>query len=95
MDEDIVQFFGVMMVLLSTGLIGYAGITLISAMQRRLGRLPEPGLHPDEVEAIRLQLEEAEQTRLRLAELEERVDFAERLLAQHQEGPRIGGGGDS
>jgi hypothetical protein len=92
MDEDIVQFFGVMMVLLSTGLIGYAGFTLIGALKRRLDRVESPGLNPDELEALRLQAEEGEQLRVRLGEIEERLDFAERLLARQQEAPRIGEG---
>ncbi|MFN0181605.1 MAG: hypothetical protein ACKVZ0_22565 [Gemmatimonadales bacterium] len=92
MNSDVWTFFGVMMSLLSVGLLGYAGFTLISGLQRRLNRSPLPGLNPDEVEALRAQLEENEHLRERLGELEERVDFAERLLAQRQEAPRIGGG---
>ncbi len=90
MDEDIVQFFGVMMVMLSTGLIGYAGVALIGAVKRRLDRVDSPGLNPDELEALRLQAEEGEQLRARLSEVEERLDFAERLLANQREPPRIG-----
>lgn len=89
MDSDVVQFFGVMMALLTTGLLGYAGFTLIGALQKRLGQRSDPGLNPDELEALRFQLEDAEQLRNRVAELEERVDFAERLLAKHQEPARL------
>ncbi len=83
--EDILKFFGVMVALVSAGMFAYGGVTLIQAMQRRLERKHLPGLHPDELDAFRLQVEEGDQMRLRLAELEERVDFAERLLARHEE----------
>ncbi len=92
MDEDIVKFFGVMMAMLSTGLIGYTGFTLIGALKRRLNRVDSPGLNPDELEALRLQAEDGEQLRARLGEIEERLDFAERLLARQSEAPRLGEG---
>ena len=93
MDDDVIRLFGVMMVFLSTGLIGYAGVTLLGAVKRRLNRADSPGLNPDELEALRLQAEEGEQLRLRVGELEERLDFAERLLARHREAPQVGEGG--
>lgn len=37
---------------------------------------------------------ELDQVRLQVAELAERLDFAERLLAQQREAPRVGPGGD-
>lgn len=92
MSSDVWTFFGVMMSLVSTGLVAYAGISLIGGLRHRVNRSSAPGLNPDEVEALRAQLEENEHLRQRLGELEERVDFAERLLAQHQDPPRIGGG---
>ncbi|HEX9690954.1 MAG TPA: hypothetical protein VGA22_02525 [Gemmatimonadales bacterium] len=44
-----------------------------------------------EVESLQLSVEAAEMLEGRVAELEERLDFAERLLAQHDQ-PRLGGG---
>ncbi len=38
--------------------------------------------------------EELEQVRRELAELAERLDFAERMLAQQREAPRVGPGGE-
>ena len=77
------KFFMVMMALMTTGLVGYAGITAIDAFRRRLSRnTPPPGLDPDEVELVRAQLAETEQLRARVAELEERLDFTERMLGQ-------------
>jgi len=43
----------------------------------------------DEISELRQNLETMQN---RVAELEERVDFAERLLAKHREGDRLSGG---
>ena len=45
----------------------------------------------EEVTQLHAQLAEVEAMQGRLAELEERVDFAERLLAQHREPGRLKG----
>jgi len=45
----------------------------------------------DEVERLRLRLDQLEEQGLRMQELEERLDFAERMLAQHANRPIIGG----
>ena len=87
--SEIAKFAGVMMTLMMTGLFGYAGITLINAIQRRSKR---PGLDPGDLEEIRDRLAELEPLPSRVAELEERLDFTERLLARQQEPPRIEGG---
>lgn len=42
------------------------------------------------LEDIQLRLSELDQLTQRLSELEERVDFTERLLAQQREEPRLG-----
>ncbi|MFI5234647.1 MAG: hypothetical protein ACHQXA_02960 [Gemmatimonadales bacterium] len=64
---------------------------------RRVNRRPAAGvgLTSGEADAIRVRLEDLELLHARLAELEERVDFAERLLARPPEGEsarRIEGG---
>jgi hypothetical protein len=46
----------------------------------------------DELRIVQDRLERIEFGDDRIAELEERVDFAERLLAQHREAPRVDGG---
>jgi hypothetical protein len=71
MDSDILNFFGVMMTLVVTGVAGYAGIVLVAGLQRRVSR--------------------GTVLRERVAELETRLDFAERLLSQRSEASRIGG----
>jgi hypothetical protein len=69
-----------------------AGIFLISrplvgALARRIGRDPAPPAVPDAVvEELRADLEDAHR---RIAGLEERVDFAERMLAKQREPERL------
>lgn len=67
---------------------------LMRALARRLeGRTHDPELRA-EIEELRMRLHELEGQQLRVAELEERVDFAERLLTQGRvEVPRMPGGG--
>ncbi len=92
MDPDIVKFFGVMMTLMTVGLLGYGGVLVIQGLQSRLGRSHQASsLNPDEVEALRAELGEVEQLRARMVELEERVDFAERLLARLPEPIKLPG----
>lgn len=43
----------------------------------------------ERLEALEAKVEELEQSQRRLAELEERVDFAERLLARQNESERL------
>jgi len=58
---------------------------LFLALARRVeGRAADPALH-GEVEHLRDQVAELEPLRGRLQELEERVEFAERLLAQRRD----------
>ena len=62
---------------------------LIRAFARRLeGRGAAAELQV-EVETLRSRLDQLEQAQTRVAELEERVDFAERLLAQSREPDRL------
>ena len=75
-----------------------AGFTIIlwpfmRAIARRIeGKPRENPALLDEVEQMRARMTEVEALQHRLAELEERVDFAERLLAQRHEPQRLGGG---
>jgi Tfp pilus assembly protein PilN len=89
MDQDILKFFGVMMTLVMTGVIGYTGVVLVNSVHRRITRRRAADLEPGELDAIRAQLADVDELRARLSELEERLDFAERLLAQQAEAPRI------
>ncbi|MGH7516676.1 MAG: hypothetical protein ACREOC_04280 [Gemmatimonadales bacterium] len=63
---------------------------------RAVGRLiegPKRGPAADDpvVHDLRARVEQLEAERGRIAELEERIDFAERMLAQQREPGRIGG----
>lgn len=55
--------------------------------------LPRRKPHRDDAE-LQDRLAEFDQLAQRVAELEERLDFAERLLAQQREGERLGPGRD-
>jgi hypothetical protein len=61
--------------------LGFAGVALL----RRLPHAESRGLEPAEretLEELRLRLGQVDQLQQRVGELEERVDFTERLLAQ-------------
>lgn len=66
---------------------------LMRALGRRIeGRhTADPALR-DEMDHLRQRLEQLEATQHRLLELEERVDFAERLLTQRRDPERLPGG---
>ena len=91
--DDVLKFFGVMMSIALAGGGGYAVIALVSAWVKRLerrGRVVDPALE-DEVAHLRERLAQLEGAEERLGELEERLDFAERMLTQAREA-RIGPG---
>ena len=75
-----------------------AGVTIVlwplmRAFARRIeGRGVNPALQ-GEIEQLRARVADVEVLQHRVAELEERVDFAERLLAQKREPERLGRGG--
>lgn len=65
--------------------------TLARTIQKRLaGSTPDPSVAA-EVELLRERVRAAESLERRVAELEERVDFAERLLARPPAGRAEGG----
>lgn len=74
--------------------IGVAIIILAASFSRVLpallrGRAQESGQPDGEAARLRSAVEDVEK---RMGELEERVDFAERLLAKQRDGERLGGG---
>ena len=79
--------------------IGIAAIlAVISVLKVVTTRLVPPGYRqrswrgetlPPETEDLQARLAEVDQLKQRVAELEERVDFAERLLARQREGERL------
>ena len=77
------------------GIIGIVGIVARAVVRYQEGRLraagQDPALHA-ELEDLRAQLVEQQDVRQRLVELEERMDFAERMLASAKREP-LGPGG--
>ena len=88
---EFLEFLGVAATFVLSGVGVYAGIRLVHVWTRRLmDDRSEPV--SAELEELRARVHELES--VRLAELEERVDFAERLLAQAQEPARLQDGGE-
>ena len=77
--------------------IGAASVALLfgpigSALARRLGGHSEPGDTSNQIEEIRAQVTaELDDLRNRLVEVEERLDFAERLLAHGEPANQLPG----
>ncbi len=73
-------------------------LAVVSVLKIVTARLMPPGYRqrswrgetlPPETEDLQARLAEVDQLKQRVAELEERVDFAERLLARQREGERL------
>jgi hypothetical protein len=70
---------------MATGALFMFGIYKLLTRWMELRHRREPGaLPPDEVRDLQLEVAELRTLPERVAELEERLDFAERLLAQHR-----------
>jgi hypothetical protein len=73
-----------------------AGIVMVRFLTSRIRQreLRARGVDPTErdqiLEDVRVRLGELDQLKQRIGELEERVDFAERLLTKQREGLRLG-----
>ncbi len=84
--DDVARIFAFLMVIVATLGIGYLVVGGVGLALRRMERRPALPRELDhgspDVEARLAALERATE---RLAELEERVDFAERLLARHRD----------
>lgn len=59
---------------------------LVAAVARRIGGEAKPAVPPELVDDLRVELED---TRGRLAAVEERLDFTERMLAKQREADRL------
>ncbi|MDH4348317.1 MAG: hypothetical protein OEW17_05890 [Gemmatimonadota bacterium] len=96
MDSDVLKVLGIFLSLGLAGSLTYAAVTFTSAFARRVEsrRSGEVDALADQVEDLRVRVEEGEVTRARLVELEERLEFAERMLAQQRDAPRLPGGPD-
>ena len=98
MDSEVLK---VLFMLLSVGLAGvltFGSLTLIRAFARRIegGRSSsELSALADQVDYLRQKVEESEGDRARIVELEERLEFAERLLAREGDRVRLPGPGEA
>jgi hypothetical protein len=81
MDSDVFRLFGVLMAVGGAGTLIYAAVTIVSAISSRFGGR-NAAVNTEALDEIRARLEVTEALEARVMELEERVDFAERLLAQ-------------
>jgi len=88
-SPDVLTFAGGMLTLIVTGTLGYAAFILVTAMGRKLGHRQTNELSDQEIELLRSQAVELDEMRVRLAEVEERLDFAERVLSQGTEPSRL------
>lgn len=90
------QIVASIIALTATGVIAYGGVLGIHAVVRHYS--PKNSALTGEVEAelreLRGRVDEVEQAQQRIAELEERLDFAERLLAQQREQGKLPAGGE-
>lgn len=95
--DDVLKLFGVMVAIMSAAGVAYTMVALANVMIKRLeGQKPAPSEQLEaELADLRARLDEAEAARGRITELEERLDFAERLLAQQREHSRLPGGGET
>jgi len=73
-----------------------AGIVMVRLLTSRItphelkSREVDPTERDHILEDVHVRFAELDQLKQRISELEERVDFAERLLARHREGLRLG-----
>ena len=94
MDSDVLKVLGIFLSVGLAGSLTYAAIAFTSAFARRLEgqRTGDLDALADQVEDLRLRVEDGEATRTRIVELEERLEFTERMLAQQRDVSRLPGG---
>ena len=91
--DDVIKFGLVVAIMLSVGTFVMFMIPVFMTNYRKanlVGR--ESG---GDVDALRAEVEELRALSPRMAELEERLDFAERMLTQQREAARLGGETDA
>ena len=88
--DDVIRVAAFVGALVGCGVGAYAGISIISVLRRRFDPAPRPGV--EELDSIHARLANVETLEARVNELEERVDFAERLIAAQHESERLSAG---
>jgi Tfp pilus assembly protein PilO len=86
--ESLLKVVVAVVILVAVPVAAYAAIMATRAIWGRPQHPPAAELE-DELEALRTRVGELEVQAGRVAELEERVDFAERLLSQRREAERL------
>lgn len=84
MDSDAIKLFWVLTSIGMAGGVVYAVISVVNLVTRRLEGGSPAGIEPEELDELRARSEQVEVLEQRVAELETRVDFAERLLTAPQ-----------
>lgn len=89
--DDVLKIFGIFTAMGMAGAGVYAVIALVGVVTRRLeGRRTEGDESlRHELEDLQARVAGGEELQQRVAELEERLDFAERMLAQRPDVARI------
>ena len=94
--DDVVRLFGIFIAMGGAGALIYGAVALIGVGVKRLERsAPDGAALAGELAELRERVAEGEGLRERVLELEERLDFAERLLAQRNEPARFPSGDES
>jgi hypothetical protein len=88
MNPDILEFMAVVATVATVGLGGYTAIRVLNIMLRRMEGKGAAG-HEGELDDLRARVEQLEAERVHLVELEERVDFTERVLAGDSQARRL------
>jgi hypothetical protein len=88
--DDLVKVLVVVAGFVGVGTFSYAAIAMLNVWTRRLERKTGPG--QDQIDALHARLAATEGLEARVEELEQRVDFAERLIAQQREPDRLSAG---
>ncbi len=92
MDPNVLRLFGVLLAVSVSGAIVYTTVALVNTVQRRFESRSR-GPDEEELAFLRDRAELVDQLEHRVAELESRADFAERLLAPPHQAGRAGGPG--
>lgn len=92
--DDVAKILGILLAFGGAGAVSYALIRLVNVFSRRLERASGPELQAiaAELDDLRARAVGAEELQRRVAELEERLDFAERMLVRQREPGALPGG---
>ena len=92
--DQVIKLFGVFAAMGLAGATVYGAVMLVNVLARRFDRVGSTELEAmrQDLADLHARLEDQEQLRGRVLELEERLDFAERMLARRADAPALGTG---